>query len=222
MAGAGRKRKGVRVVVLDFDGVILESSRIKAEAYEALFQGFTIHQEAIRSYQRENGGLPRKVQIAHVHGAILGRALSEVELDAWCGRYSSLVFDRVMRAPFVAGALEFLREQRSGCCLYLASATPEEELRMVVRERGIEPFFRDVRGAPRRKADILRDIRDSEACAKGEMVFVGDSTSDREAAQEAGVPFIARLGDVPGLEDAPCWIRDLRDLPARLKELSAQ
>lgn len=222
MAGAGEKRRGVRVVALDFDGVILESSRIKAEAYEALFREFEGHQETIRAYQKENGGLPRRIQIAHVHAAILGRALSEVELDAWCGRYGSLVFGCVMRAPFVAGSLEFLRDHWGRYRLYLASATPEEELRTVVRERGIGPFFQDVRGSPQRKAEILRNICATEGCGAREMVFVGDSPSDRAAAEEARVSFIARWSDVPGLEDAPCWIRDLRELPARLKELSAE
>ncbi|MEE9275168.1 MAG: HAD family hydrolase, partial [bacterium] len=179
------------------------------------------HREAIRAYQETNMGLPRRIQILHVHREILGRDVSEAELEGLCARYGDLVTERVLRAPFVAGAREFLEAHHKICPLYLASATPEEELRQIAGARGIEGYFQEIFGAPRPKADILREIQKTEGLGPGEMVFVGDALSDMEAAREANVPFVARLGESGGLEDAPRRIRDLRELPALLERLFA-
>ncbi|MDA1000250.1 MAG: HAD hydrolase-like protein [bacterium] len=210
-----------RVIVFDFDGVILESTEIKASAYRELFEEHSGHRDAILEYQNENGGLPRRVQIQHVYSRILGRALTDAQLDAECNRYGEIVFQRVMRAPFVAGAREFLEANHGRCRLYVASATPEEELKQIVRGRGIEGFFAGIFGAPKKKAEILRAIAMKEGCGEGDMVFIGDSPSDRDASREAGIPFLARSGTSGPLADAPFRVSDLTSLERCLKELFA-
>lgn len=205
-------------MILDFDGVILESSGIKAEVHRAMFEGFREHREEIRAYQERNGGLPRRRQFRDVYEGILERPLSEEKMEELAGRYSELVFRRVMEAPYVRGAREFLESHHGRLPLYLASATPEEELRRIVDGRGLARFFRGVFGTPREKAAIIGDIlRLGHDCE--EAVFVGDALSDRRAAEEAGVRFIARLGSAPELADSPYRIRDLTELPALLDRL---
>ncbi len=206
----------IQMVFLDFDGVIIESAIVKKKAYCELFEIFPGHQEAIRAYQETRGGLPRRRQFQEIYARILGRELSAAQEDDLVRRYVDLMMEGVRRAPFVAGAEAFLRDSHERFDLYLVSATPEAELFRIVRERGLEAYFRKIYGSPPAKAEILEAILRETGCSAGEAVFVGDYPTDREAAEAVGVPFIARLGSVPEMENCAVKIGDLTELPGLL------
>ncbi|MEE9255784.1 MAG: HAD hydrolase-like protein [bacterium] len=206
----------VQMVCLDFDGVILESAIVKKKAYRKLFEMFPGHREAIEAYQEKNGGLPRRRQFREIYDRILRRDHSPEQVDELESRYVDLMLEGVLKAPFVAGAEEFLRDFHGRVDLYLVSATPEVELLRVVRERGLERYFKRIFGSPPAKAEILETILREAGRRPDEAVFVGDYPTDREAAEAAGVPFIARLGSVPEMEKCPVRIRDLTELPGLL------
>ncbi len=206
----------IQMVFLDFDGVIIESAIVKKKAYRDLFEIFPGHREAIREYQETRGGLPRRRQFQEIYARILGRELSAAQEDDLVKRYVDLMTEGVMRAPFVTGAEAFLRDFHERLDLYLVSATPEAELLRTVRERGLEKYFRKIYGSPPAKAEILGAILRETGRSGGEAVFVGDYPTDREAAEAVGVPFIARLGSVPEMENCAVKIQDLTELPGLL------
>lgn len=204
-------------MVLDFDGVILESTCVKAEAYRNMFEQFRDHRTAIDEYQSVNGGLPRRQQFKDVYEKILGQRLSESRLAELERQYSGLVVEKVLRAPFVTGALEFLRGYHAVLPLYLASATPEAELVHILHARSLRDYFRKIYGAPAKKEDVLREIMASHKGSR--VVFVGDSPSDRGAAQASGATFIARTGSDSRLAGSPYAIRHLGELPEMLRRI---
>jgi phosphoglycolate phosphatase-like HAD superfamily hydrolase len=93
----------------------------------------------------------------------------------------------------VAGAEEFLTAYSERVILALASATPEEELVAIVNKRGLARYFRHKCGKPRSKVESLNHILDCENLDSSEAVFVGDQSSDRDAAQETGIAFVRRV-----------------------------
>ena len=212
--------RAIRAVILDFDGVIVESAGIKKRAYRQLFEEeFSEHLDPILEYQESLGGLPRRRQFEEIYARILREKMPPGRVDELEARYVHLMLERVMDAPFVPGAMEFLEAFHRKHHLYIASATPEEELSQIVRERALERFFRNVYGSPMNKTQILRLIAKNSRFAPGEMVFIGDYPTDRDAADEAGVPFIARLGSTAEMEKCPNQIQDLTELPALLRSM---
>ena len=212
----------VKTLVLDFDGVVIESAGIKKEAYRQLFEEeFPENLPAILGYQERSGGVTRRHQFEDIYEQILRETPAKGRIDELERRYVNLMFSRVIAAPFVPGAQEFLEESRGRREVYVASATPEDELRHIVQERGIEDLFRDVYGSPMTKLEILGMISRRTRSAPGEMAFVGDFPTDRDAAEAAGVHFIARLGSAEEMEDSPIRIRDLTGLSAALDGIAA-
>lgn len=188
-------------VVFDFDGVILESVEIKTEAFLALFADRPEHHGAIRDLHHRLGGISRGVKIELIHRDILGLPLSPADKAALEARFARLVVDRVLACPMVPGVEDALCAlHRAGVPLFVASGTPEEELRALVRGRGLAPWFRAVYGSPRSKTVLLELIAASVGVPGSALLMIGDALTDHEAAVSVGALF---LGRVPPGQSSP-------------------
>lgn len=215
----------LRAVVFDFDGIILESIDVKARAFVALFDRWPEHADAIRRLHLDNAGMSRYEKFERIHRDILDVPLDDEE-SARLGRdFGSLIREEMLSCEFVAGAPELLQRLADAYPLYVASATPEGEIREIVAERGLARFFAAVYGSPMSKADILRHILVQNDFAPSEAVFVGDALNDYEAARAVGVAFVARVpvnGDVIFPKDGVTMtVTDLIELDRDWDELEA-
>ena len=123
----------------------------------------------------------------------------------------------MLSCPFVHGAIECLEMlSNNNIMLFIASGTPEDELKHIVQMRGLSGYFKNVYGTPPTKSEIIRNILETYGLQSTEVAFIGDSINDYEGAKEAGVPFIVRINEVivpnPLLHlDLPT-IKDLNEL----------
>lgn len=193
----------IRAVIFDFDGVILESADIKTDAFVELFSDLPVDQVArVRDHHLANMGISRYAKFAWIYRAVLGREITADESAELGERFSALVFSKVLAAPFVLGADRALQTLSQTMPLFVASGTPQQELDLIVDDRGIRSHFTEVWGSPRGKGEIIEDVRSRHRLAAQDVLFVGDGMSDYNAAHATGVRFLAR--DTPALHDA--WV----------------
>jgi len=190
-----------RIVIFDFDGVIVESNAIKDEAFYALYlpYGESTARHALHIHL-QNPGASRFEKFAIIHESLLGREITTEESNSLGRQFSSICFEAVCSCPMVAGAEQFLTTYSKRLILALASATPEEELIAIVERRGLAPYFRHKCGKPRSKVESLSHILNYENLKPEEAIFVGDQSSDREAAMKTGITFVRRV--TPDFNDA--------------------
>lgn len=176
----------------DFDGVIIDSTRTKTEAFYDLFLG---HGEAVahefQEYHLKNQGVDRYQKIRYAFSDILHLPCPEETLVEYAAAFSQIVFDKVLTCNFVPGALDFLqqlkdREAKS----FLLSATPEEELKGICKARGLEGFFAEICGSPISKPEHGERILKEYHIARESVIFFGDSQSDLLAGRALNVAFI--------------------------------
>jgi beta-phosphoglucomutase-like phosphatase (HAD superfamily) len=206
-----------RLVILDFDGVILESVSVKTEAFRTLFSFVPEHVEEIVQFHIENGGMSRYDKFRYIYKNILKEDLTQKKFEELSKKFAAIVFKKVIKVPFVPGAQEFLETYHSKIPLYVVSATPEEELIQIIHKRGLSHYFRKVFGAPRNKTECMREIVKLTGSPKEFVIFIGDAKNDFEAARAAGVRFIGRIkpGDenrFSGLTGVEAAIPDLYEL----------
>ena len=205
-----------RVIIFDFDGVVLESADIKTRAFALLFDEHPDeHVEAIVELHLRLAGVSRYEKFKLIYEDILELPLDDDELQRLGEEFSRIALEEILSCEFVTGAREFLQRRHRSHALYVASGTPEEELRHIVRQRRLERFFRGVYGTPAVKADISRRILEETGAEPHEAVFIGDATTDLEGAREAGVPFIGRRppdGPDPFEGEAVPVVADLDEL----------
>jgi phosphoglycolate phosphatase len=185
-----------KVIIFDFDGVILDSANIKLRAYSAIYSGEDPKKlAALIAHSQFHGGITRRIKFEYYEREFFGRNADSVRIEALCQHYSDIVFKAVLACPFIEGAEQLLRGASSKVAMHVVSGTPDSELHRVIQQRGLAEFFRSVRGAPATKRDAFQRIATDEGYALKDMLVVGDSMTEYIAAQDIGIPF---LGIVPG------------------------
>jgi len=176
----------------DFDGVILDSVRIKTEAFKELYSEFgdAIVKKVI-SHHQANGGLSRFKKFRIYHEKFLSRRLSKKEVDALSRRFSAIALKKVLRAAFIEGALIFLKDckKRKKKC-FVVSGTPDPEIKTIIRRRRLSRFFLAVCGSPTEKKTHVRRLIKKYGIHAKSAVFFGDSKNDYGAARNNRINFI--------------------------------
>ena len=178
-------------IVFDFDGTLVQSNKIKTWAFGELYKehGEKIVQKII-DYNKEHEGIPRFVKFRYWHENFLGKPYTKGIGEKLSRTYTKLVFDRVVQAPYVGGAMEFLKKHYQHIPLFVASGTPEPELREIIKHRSIAHFFQGVYGSPKTKKEILQGILVKHKLYPERILMVGDALTDWEGAQGVKADFI--------------------------------
>lgn len=202
----------IKAIIFDFDGVLVESLDIKEIAFARLFEaeGETVVRSVVE-FHRANGGVSRYDKFRYYYRELLKRELSEGRFQELCLQFYELVLEEVIKCPYVSGAREFLDTHARAMPCFVASATPEHELREIINRRDIVHYFKKVYGAPKSKADAVAEILADECLSAGEVLYVGDAIADYEAAIANGVHFVARCNQTNHVFDGVSCIK-IKDL----------
>lgn len=180
----------IRAIVFDFDGVILDSVGIKTRAFMRLFEGYGDEVvEKVIAHHEANGGISRFRKFEYIYEHFLKKPLGDEEKARLGEEFMAMAFEEVIKAEWIPGALEFLQKYSDRYACFVASGTPQEELRRIVDARGLNSFFVETFGSPTAKPDIVRDILKRHGFEAGEVAFIGDATTDYDAAMETGLRF---------------------------------
>ena len=212
-----------RALVLDFDGVILESVDLKTRAMRQLFADRPEHLDAIARYHTDNAGMSRYEKFRHFYKTMFQQPLPDEEMMRLDWSFGELIAREIDACPFVPGAVSFLEARAAELPLFIASGTPELELRDIVARRGLDPLFDGVYGSPASKASHLRAIAERLQTTPAALLFVGDGRQDFEAAAEVGSRFIGRVprGAASVFPQGTAIVSDLGVLGVRWESLSA-
>jgi phosphoglycolate phosphatase-like HAD superfamily hydrolase len=202
----------LRAIVFDFDGIILESAKIKTEAFLELYAGYPDKLTAIRDYHIAQAGISRYVKFEHIQRNILGLPYTEEDRKRVSAEFERLTRERILRCPQVPGAEELIRWLCGRVIRIVGSGTPQAELELIISERGMGGWFEEVWGTPRVKSEILRDVLASHGLVADAVLMVGDGMSDYQSAQETGVRFLARETDSVFAGMAVDTVRDLDEM----------
>jgi HAD superfamily hydrolase (TIGR01549 family) len=203
----------IKAIIFDFDGVLVESVDVKTRAFARIFEdeGVEVVKKVI-DFHLMNGGLSRIRKFRYYYEEILKCSLSEDKLSELCNTFSQLVIDEVINSPYVNGAKEFLEKYHCDIDLYVASGTPEGELREIVRCREMDVYFKDIYGSPRQKGEIANSILQENGYNSSEVIFIGDSITDLNGAQDAGIGFIGRVADSRNDPFTGMGVKAIKDL----------
>lgn len=210
-----------KAIILDFDGVILESLTIKSNAFLEVYRDYPEYADEIMTYHLKNGGVSRYNKFVHINNNILGIPITDEEIERNADTFSNVVLEGMLNCPFVKGAEDFLKDYSKRSHLYIASGTPEDELRMIVTKRGLDDYFNGVYGTPLKKDEHILNIIELEGISHNEVCFIGDAMTDYLGAEKANVSFIARLNndtpDNPFLDMDMVKVNDLDELSTLLE-----
>jgi HAD superfamily hydrolase (TIGR01549 family) len=207
-----------RVVLLDWDGTLLDSYASDKNAYFSMFRALKIEWgvgEIERHYSPDWYRVYRAARIPRSNWARADRL--------WRAAYRS------QRPRLLAGAQRVLRDLDRRFDLGLVTSGSGARVRKQLREFAFRQYFHTCvcsEDAPRRKPHPA-PIRLALKCMKAhpdECVYVGDSPEDVEMARRAGVRVIGVLGPFPTairlrVARPDLLLRSIQDLPKHLAVL---
>ena len=194
--------------------MLAESAAIKKDAFTSLYREYDQQVlDLVLDYHSQHEGISRVEKIRHCHQRFLNIDLTDDGLDELCERYSQYVKNAVINCPWVAGAEQLLKTVHKYIDCYVASGTPEDELKDIVRERNMGHYFKGVYGSPRLKNIIVDDVFARIQYDLNGCIFIGDAMTDYNAAKLLGMNFIGRV--LPGRASPfPIGTRTIDDLSA--------
>ena len=181
------------IIVLDCDGVILDSNQLKSDAMgEAVSDyGEDLTRRFVR-YHREHGGISRYAKF-ETFLRDMAKDWSADRYDYLLDRLSKLVREKLLSVPYTAGAEAFLARAARGSRLYIVSGGDQQELVWAFGQRGSAHYFDAILGSPTAKqahCDSIRQTLDPGT----RVLFIGDSRLDHEAARASDFDFLFLSG----------------------------
>lgn len=188
---------GLDAIIFDFDGVLVESVDIKTQAFAALYAD---HGEEvvvqIEDYHLRHGGESRFEKFRYFQTEILGGPpLHDREVSDLAALFSKLVIDRVVSAPMVTGAQEFLDHCQDRLALYIVSGTPTSELDEILQRRNLRQYFEGIRGSPGTKAEHISELLVEYEIDASRCVMIGDAIEDHKGAMSNRLKFLGRVAE---------------------------
>jgi len=206
----------IELLILDFDGVVIESNDIKTQAFEKVFSQFPQYKDVIMQFHYENVSVSRVEKFDYL-AALMGRGTDSKLKAEMADNFYQYVLKGILTVPLVKGAERFLKMAKGQLPLYLASVTPANELNHILEKRGLLHWFDGVYGCPPwTKANAIRDIVSRKSILPGNSLLIGDSAGDQRAALETGVQFIARNSGLKFDEPYPLIFLDLNEIADHL------
>lgn len=180
------------VIFWDFDGVIKDSVDAKTAAYGKLFENFQPGlAERVREHHRKFIGISRFEKIP-LYLAWAGIPVTEKTVDEFCVRFSALVLNEVVDAPWVVGVRQWILENYQQHAFIMVTATPQKEIEEILKKIDLAYCFDQVHGSPKKKEEAVEQSLRSVSVNPNQALFVGDAETDFCAAQNCSVPFLWR------------------------------
>jgi phosphoglycolate phosphatase-like HAD superfamily hydrolase len=218
----------IACVAFDFDGTLVDSNQVKVQSFYEIVEdydpsGCTVTEVLQRCPNEDRYGITRELAREFMAKGLIPPQ-SDVGIVGlkWAETYTGTCETAMAKCPEIPGASGILSWLLSeGISLYLNSRTPIKALNRLVTMRNLAHYFSRIYGAPASKLENLRHIQELIQAKPDEMLFVGDSEDDREAAAEFGCHFAGViLGDNRRFRQIPSLqVTNLKELRAIVENL---
>lgn len=180
-------------LIFDCDGVVLNSNKIKTEAFRTIFQpfGLDLANEMVK-YHVNHGGISRYKKIDYFLENFLKNQKKEYIQDLkkdLLKNFSEIVIEKLVKSE-VCQNLELLKFKTKNSKWFIVSGGDEKELNHTFKLKKISLLFNGgIYGSPSSKYEIIKD-----EIKKGNIIqpaiYFGDSKLDYEVADFYNFDFV--------------------------------
>lgn len=183
----------IKTVLWDFDGVILDSMKVRDWGFEQIFNN---HKKELVNqllvYHRKNGGLSRYVKIRYFFEEILGKSITEEVVNEYASKFSFLMRKELTKPEnLILDAVEFIKNNNKNYNFHIVSGSDQEELRFLCKELNIKKYFKSINGSPTIKNILVKNVINANNYRIEETCLIGDSVNDFDAAVKNNISFYA-------------------------------
>ncbi len=196
-----------QTLVFDCDGVVLNSNKIKTQAFYEATKHFSHESaQAMVDYHKANGGVSRYIKFKFFVTHILKQDFDETLNQDLLNRFAQAVRKGLMSCEIAQG-LEKLKYENPINNWLIVSGGDQVELQEIFEARRIAHYFSGgIFGSPDTKEAILaRELKSGNITMPA--LFLGDSEYDYQASQVAELDFVF-LTEWSEVENPRAWCAD--------------
>ena len=209
-------KPSIKVLIFDFDGVIVDSNHIKDKAFKIIFKEYPEHYQNLMNYHFKNVSKSRVFKFDYLLKLINKEKNYKLKKELM-KKFSTITIDLMKSVPFVNG-FKKLVEKFKDLPLYLISVTPIEDLEIILNNLSISNIFKKTYGCPPwNKISAINEILIFEKIKPNEAIMIGDSIGDQIASKKTKINFIGRYSGLPFDKPSPKIFKDLNSISKYLK-----
>lgn len=180
-----------KVILWDFDGVILDSMPTRELGFRKVLEEYPKDQvEELIQFHYKNGGWSRYVKFRYFFEEILGKEVTTDFISELCSKFSRIMLDLLSsKELLILDSLGYIQGNFSNQEMYIVSGSDQKELRLLCQKLDIHTYFRSINGSPTPKIELVKNLLQIIPFSQSEIVLIGDSKNDLEAAEINGIDF---------------------------------
>ena len=176
-------------IVFDFDGVIINSHKIKTEAFFDVFRcyGKYIGLKA-KLFHLNNIGRSRYFKFKFILKNYVKKKINKRELKQLDKNFDDIIKKKLSNLSPSKNLLKFLSKHKGTHELYVSTGTPQKKIIEILKVKKLIRYFDGVYGSPKTKFEHIKLIRKK----KSSLVFIGDSYEDYLVSKKMKVNFVLK------------------------------
>ena len=178
-------------ILWDFDGVILDSMKIRDSGFQQIFNCFENNKvDEFISYHNFNGGLSRFHKIKYFYNNLLNKTITEEQIQQYANRFTVLMKAQLSNPKhLILDSVKFIKSHYRDYNFHIVSGSEHNELNYLCEKLDLAKYFKSINGSPTAKIDLVKSLLENEKYKKNETILIGDSFNDFEAAQINSIKF---------------------------------
>ena len=177
-------------ILWDFDGVLIDSNQVRTDAFKHIFKEFSPYKvDQIINFHLENGGLSRYYKINYFFKEIERSEIDDISFKKYLSEFKAYVVKEITTNNLlIEETINFIKKNLKSNIII--SASDQEELRFLCNHLNISHLFKGIYGSPKAKKDNINSVLKDFNISKLDVVYIGDSINDYDAATENQISFL--------------------------------
>lgn len=180
-----------KVILWDFDGVLMDSMPVRDRGFEIVLSSYPQHEvEQLLIYHRQNGGLSRYVKFKYFFEQIRKEPITNAQVDSLASEFSEVMRRELVNSGLLIDeSVEYVKQNYRKFKMHVVSGSDQTELRYLCEVLGLKNYFESINGSPTPKKELVYSVLNSYKYTPEEIVLIGDSMNDYDAASLHGIDF---------------------------------
>lgn len=181
----------IKNILFDFDGVILNSMKIKGDGFVELFNEYNDEDiKQLETYHYENGGISRFKKIEYFFTEILDDNITKEKINQLADDFANIISKKLLNKDnLILDCIEYIKNNNKAYNLHIVSGAEHNELNMLCDNFDLQQYFLSIEGSPTPKGELVSNLLKRHGYKKHETVLIGDSINDLNAANENSIEF---------------------------------
>ena len=183
----------IKTILWDFDGVIIDSMKIKGDGFVELFREHKkTDVKILEKYHYKNGGVSRFEKIRYFYEEILNEQISEENILNLANIFANIIKKKIFdKKNLIKDSMEFIKNNYKKFNFHIVSGAEHIELINLCDYLDIKSYFISIHGSPIKKDILIKNTIIDYKYSLDEIILIGDAMSDYRAAKINNILFYA-------------------------------